>query len=187
VHALVTASAGPRTVSAQEKGPGAEDASSGAAHREYRARLHPKRRDGEFQALLQLERLMGGGGAGSFEDGIRRVVFEAELNSVRQRLEFLTGWWGHLRGRLPAGGSSPGRKEVEAALDTFIRSRFPQLVYREAELSALATVLQGLAEAGTLPVDAESHAQVAALRQSLARLEADVAARGRRLLEARAA
>jgi MoxR-like ATPase len=187
VQVLVTAAVGRWPPPGKETGPGPGEAVSGAAHRDYRERLHARRRDGEVQALLQLERLMGGDGGGFLPDAVRQRVFEAELGSVRQRLAFLRTWWGLVSAALPLPGVSPGRTEVEAALDAFVRSRFPQLVYREAELSALATVLDGLEACAVALGGTGVLGRLAEARAVLSGLEADVALRGRHLLEARAA
>ncbi len=174
-----------KTLSTGAQAATAVGGAEGEAHLAYRKRFGPAQvPDGETLALRGLEeRLLNGHApAERLSEELRRAVAQAELDSLGQRVRFLTGWYAHLQTQLPAATALASPQEADKAFDRLVRSRFPLLTVKEGELARLLA-----AAAALKPLSGELGQSAGALESAVQRLAEDFGHFSKQLLDARVA
>ncbi len=147
---------------------------SGEAHNQYRTQLSAQAIEGEVAAFARIsERLKSAGTTGLGEE-LRHQLSSVEFQSVQVRVGFLQAWWEGIRAAIDGKAlKSPG--DADKAFDALVRSRYPQLVTREAELVRLVAAADRIGNPAAL----------APLRKLALELQDDFARLSRTLLDAR--
>lgn len=148
---------------------------TGEAYTAYRSQVAAQAIEGEAVSLARISERLQSAGAPPLSPELRAQLAAVELQSVQVRVGYLQMWWEGLRRGLEGQNGIRSAGEADRAFDALVKSRFPQLVTREAELVRLAAATEKLGNT----------AAATPLRSVVAALQNDFARFSRAVLDAR--
>lgn len=147
---------------------------SGEAYTQYRTQLSAQAIEGEVASFARISERLKAAGTAGLSDELRAQLAAVELQSLQARVGYLQAWWTAMRAAIdPKALKSAG--DADKAFDALVKSRYPQLITREAELVRLVAAADRIGNPGAL----------APLRAVATELQDDFARFSRTILDAR--